>query len=558
MKKILAILLAMIMVLGLAACGQEEAPIDVSDADASIWNVEGTMFPLKKPVTFTVLTSGSRGADINTIAENDDFKALCKATNVFFDFVYLGQYDDPTSRDNLQNRLMGGDYGDAIMSFYVDTLSIADIQDLSSTGILVPLTKYMNDAKVMPNFNREIVINHPSIFTNMKANDGEAYYFAGCSEINAYTADEGLLMVNSAWLQSWKDARGLDHSPATMEEFEDMLQYFAEADLNGNGKKDEIPYFMTQGTYAGCMTLEHAMGMYGIATKDSTADMDIMIDDNGKCDYVYTTDTYKEALKKFAEWYSKGYIWEEIFTGNSETVTNVVSNAANNFGLCNVCENIKGFEPMLPPAIEGYQAKYHMHPSVRLGVRQPFAVITDKCENPEILAAWMDLFYQFDNYMLFKNGKANLDAGVVKYENGKYIFNTGVKTELQPSQYGLRSFLDGVELDTIDNFSTKVDLDSYYGEQARVKGYTMFQEAGIWNPTANLWPRCTILPEYQEDYAFKYTDVSSTLAEYRAKFLTGEYSIDEKWDEFQAQLVKLGVNDMRDIIQKSYDAFVNK
>ncbi len=583
MKKLIALLLAMLMVLSLVACGTKEetaepekkeeksaaeeksepaeskASEEAAEPEESVWNLEGTMFPLAEPVTFTVLTQGNRGCDFETIENNKDWQSFCKALNVNFDFVFLGDYDDPSSKDQLQVKLAGGDYGDAIMSFFVDTLTTADISDLASTGILIPLDEYMEDASVMPNFNKMIATELPGIYTNMKLSDGNHYYFAGVSQINAYTADEGLMQVNSEWLKAWEAARNLDHSPATLEEFEDMLKFFAENDLNGDGQQNEIPYFIAQSGYAGCMTLEHAMGMFGISTKDSAADMDIMID-NDKCYYAYTQDNYKAALKQFADWYSKGYVWEDIFTGNTETINEIVAAGANNFGVCNICENLEGFEPLLPPEIDGFEARYHMHPSVRLGVRQPYAVITDKCEHPEIFAAMIDVLYNFENYIRWNNGSYALDnGGIVTDDEGRYVFTHSLDgAELAPEDWSIGAYMSRMEMDTLANFDAKVDIDSYYGEQSRVKGYTLFNDAGIWNPTDSLWPRCQLLEEDAEDYAFMYTDVSTTLAEYRANFVTGKLDVDAKWDEFQDKLKTLGIEDMQAAVQRAYDAFLNK
>ena len=148
----------------------------------------------------------------------------------------------------------------------------------------------------------------------------------------------------------------------------------------------------------------------------------------------------------------------------------------------------------------------------------------------------------------------------MKNEEGKYELVTlpeGAQVEAYTVESGtINSFLSNMECYTMANFN--MDLDSYFGKQVRVAGSQMYYDAGVWNPTENLWPRCTLPEEHATDYAFMYTDVSAVVAEYRAKFVTGEYDIDAKWDEFQQKMVKLGINDMIDIIQKSYDAYVNK
>lgn len=556
-KNVFGVFVLFLLCTCLFASGGKETVVQVSE-DSYKWNLEGTIFPLEKKISFNILTSGYRSADVRKIDENEDWKALEAQTNVDINFIYLGDYDATETRDSLQMRLLSGDYCDAIMSVYVNNLTMEDINELASSGIVINLDKYITDPKCMPNLYYSVIEPKQNIYNNMKSPDGNIYYLAGVSEINAYTANEGLMQVNSDWLQSWKDSRGIDHSPETLEEFDDMLSYFYSSDLNKNGMQDEIPYMIAQCTFNGCMTLEHAMGMYGIATKDSTADMDIMIDDDGNVFFAYTTDMYKDALIQFADWYKKGYIWKDAFTGNSETVTEIMTRAKDVVGVFNMCENIEGFEPLLPPTIEGYQARYHMHPSVRVGVRQPYAVITDKCKNPDILCSFLDLWFQFDNQIRIRYGKVNYDNnGVYFDENGKYSFNNiDITGKVDNSNNSIGAFISYMEADTIENFNDRVDIDSFFGDQQRVKGFELYNEKDLWNPTENLWPRCSILTEYADDYAFMYTDVSSTVAEYRAKFVTGVYDVNQKWDEFQSKIKKLGVEKMRDIVQASYDAYL--
>jgi len=565
MKKFLKLMLAMLLTLSLFGCKKDtngnSYGIETGEKpENNVWNLDGTIFPLKNAITFTVLTEGYRYGTIEELQNTTDWKQLEEATNVHFNFISIGDYDSEVSRDNLQFRLMNGEYGDAIWSYALNTLSNADISELGSTGLFISLNKYMEDETIMPNFYNTMY-NHSYIYNNMKTADGNIYAFAGASETNYYTIGEALMQVNSEWLNAWKTARNLDHSPATLEEFEDMLLFFRDSDLNGNGIKDEIPYMMTQGMYMGCMTVEHALGMYGIATKDSGSDMDIMIDDNGKVHYAYTLDNYKAGIKKFAEWYSNGYIYEDLFTANNETVTAIVSQAASKFGLCNICEEIAGFEPLLPPTIEGYQARYHIHPNARNVVRQSSMVITNKCEHPEILAAFMDLFYNFENNMIYKySSKVMASNYFTENENGLLVKVEENYPTMTITDKAIFNFITTVDADTVDNWNAfKMDIDSYWSSTPnRVKGAKMYEAAGIWNPKNNIWPRLTIAEEDATDYAFKWTDVSSVVAEYRAKFVTGKLDVDTYWDEFQEKIKKLGVNEMTEIIQKTYDAYINR
>lgn len=551
MKKLGRILLALLLVCSL-----------MPSALAYEWNLEGTIFPVTDAKKLQILTSGYRDNDIRKISENLDWQSLVEQTGVNLEFVYLGDYEAPETRESLQLRLLNNDYCDAIMSVYVDTLNVADINDMAGAGMLIPLEDYLTNPEIMPNYYNNVYSKRPDILKNMQSPDGHVYYLAGANETVAYTSGEGLMMVNSEWLKAWKEARQLDHTPATLDEFEDMLRYFRDNDMNGNGaNNDEIPYMIAQSAWLGCMTLEHAMGMYGVGTKDSTADMNIMIGDDGQAFFVHTQDMYKAALKSFSKWYKENLIWSEIFTGNSETITNIMADAKNKVGVFNACSDVEGFEPMLPPAIDGYQARYLMHCSLRTGVRQPYAVITEKCADPAQLCSFLDLMFDFQNNTRILYGEYSFDSGYIRVnDEGKYVFDKTIVPEEKPTtaNASIYSFLCFMDTATLANYEKYIDMDSYFGGSARAKGYEMYQAAGIWNPTGNLWPRCSLLEEDKDDYAFLYADVAATVAEYRAKFVTGAFDVDEKWDEFQTKLENQGVGQMRDIIQRAYDAYVNK
>lgn len=564
MKKILSLALSLFMLATLFGCSNSSNgnKYDIETGEKpknNVWNIDGTIFPLKNKETFTILTEGYRGSELDAITNNTDWKQLQEATNIEINFIDIGDYGTPESREAMQLRLMSEEYGDAIWSFYIDTLSTADIDELASSGIAIPINKYMEDSYIMPNFNREVYPNE-LIMKNMKSADGNIYSFMGISEIKANDAGEALMQVNVDWMEAWQKATGINHSPETLEEFENMLKFFAESDLNGNGLQDEIPYFITQGMYAGCMSLEHAMGMFGIGTKDSALDMDIMINDDGKCYFAYTTEEYKAGLKQFADWYKKGYVYKELFTANNETVTSIVADAKNKFGIANICEPMEGFEAILPPSIDGFTAKYHMHPSARTVTRQPNAIITNKCEHPEILAAFFDLWYNFDNYNTFVYGSVNIGEGkAVQISDGKYAYNCAENVFNSEADYALNHYLGGMEVQTLKYFEENVDLNAYYSARITVyDGSKMYREAGVWNKTENLWPRCSLLEEDATDFAFLLTDVSAVLKEYRAKFITGAYDIDTQWNEFQNKIKEVGVDSMRDMIQRSYDAWNSK
>ncbi|MCQ2436860.1 MAG: hypothetical protein MJ099_00505 [Clostridia bacterium] len=560
MKKLLALVMALMLVM--------------SAAYAIEWNLEGTIFPLEEPETFTIMTFGYVYDDIAKIESNPDWQDLQEQTNVHIVFDIAGTSVSDESRDIMQTRLVSQDYDEAIWGFYYKTLTRADITDMGNAGLAYDVTDFMSDPAIMPNF----VENAPEdIVRGTKDSNGRIYFFPSITQVNKYTAGEAMMQVNVAWMNAWDEARGYEanYAPANKEEFEDMLQYFLDNDMNGNGDTtDEIPYMIAQQTINGNATIEHALGMWGISTKDSGADMNLSIDENQQVYYVHTTDAYRAGITVLADWYAKGYIYQDCFVANTEDITAIVGDAANRFGVVNMCYNTEGFEPVVPPTIdENYPACFFMHPTARTALDNPDIVITNKCHNPEVLASFYDLLYNFDNSMIWRYGSMAFEEGSVAYQNpdkyvtitkgedGKYVYSIpqvesyDAGIEVGPLNYVLPR-IDILTNETLDKY---VDLDTYIADVPNARGYKLYDENNLWPSFDRIWGRYSLLEEDADDYAFYYTDEVATLAEYRAKFVTGELEVnDENWAAFQAQLESNGIVEMREMAQRAYDDFLSR
>ena len=98
------------------------------------------------------------------------------------------------------------------------------------SGMFVPLDTYFD---YMPNFTKWLAEN-PVQKAELTAEDGHIYYVAGVNVAHDY---QPTLMYNNKWL---KDA-GIE-APRDLDSFVEMLRYYKENDMNGNGDpNDEIP-----------------------------------------------------------------------------------------------------------------------------------------------------------------------------------------------------------------------------------------------------------------------------------------------------------------------------
>ena len=132
-----------------------------------------------------------------------------------------------------------GTYADSVGPMLTSGNADADIillpdQDQNQTyiksGLFAPLDEHFDQ---MPNFTKWLDAN-PVIKAEITAEDGHIYYVPGTNVGKDY---QPVLMFNQVWL----DKAG-KKAPTTLDELVDLLRYFKENDMNGNGDaSDEIP-----------------------------------------------------------------------------------------------------------------------------------------------------------------------------------------------------------------------------------------------------------------------------------------------------------------------------
>lgn len=105
-----------------------------------------------------------------------------------------------------------------------------ETQTYIKSGLFTPLDDYFDQ---MPNFTKWLEEN-PIVKAELTAEDGHIYYVPGMNVANDYGP---CIMFNQQWLtKAGKEA------PTTLDEFVELLRYYRDNDMNGNGDaSDEIP-----------------------------------------------------------------------------------------------------------------------------------------------------------------------------------------------------------------------------------------------------------------------------------------------------------------------------
>ena len=555
MKKLFALLLAVVMVMGLVACATTPAettpPAGKDDPDVNnpSSTYEGIKFPLAEEKTFKITVSGDSEMWIEEgLANNKLWQEIYQKTNVKIELSHITAAEKADRIAQLERMVLTNQVGDAVLCSFMDDASISS---MVANDQILAITEYVDNEILMPNLHKNVFGSEPGVRGNWTFPDGEVYVLGN------YTpgiATDAMFYINKAWL----DKANME-VPTTWAQFEAALKYFADNDMNGNGKTDdEIPLFVhTSQNYS---LPSHWMGCWGISCKDSTTDSYTYIMDDGETvDYVPLTDNYKAMVTKFAEWYKAGILFDgfdldksavnELYRGTGDSLIGVMPYKSL------PPRNASEYVMFCPPAADGYELEIYNHPGVKYGAKNNAFLMKD-CSDPETLLAWFDLFYDIETSARLKFGE--LDGSYVKLDaNGKIegmsadatnpdFIQANKKTNnylammLQSLPYCYTE--ETYETIFAPSMSASMDeLKAMYGEHL--------------NPTP--WPR----PYFSEDdskmVAEVRADINTLTAKWYAEFVVGEKNIETDWAAYLDAMNKAGIDQYIEGHQNAYDTWLS-
>ena len=398
MKKLISVVLLLAMVLSLAACGgktetkQEGAGIDAlvadygfqwSDISAPIVNEKGA-----QELSFTIYSSKNASAlDYNDMKIMQD---LYESTNVnvFWENVSESVYSQ-------QKNLIFGNANDRPDAIYHAGMSAGEIIKYAKRKVLVPISDYL---EYMPNFSK-ILEERPDIKAQLiNVEDGKIYSLPRIEEMGLLQSPN-LLFLNKVWAQAAIEAGAVDGLTAadlvdginmTAAQMEQILTYFRDNDMNGNGDAgDERPLSFVHNNWQG-----NQCDLYGMFGLNDNLEHRVVVD--GKITYTVQDVRFKEATNFIANWVSKGLIdqvsfeqSQDNFLANGKGLESygafywwesetVVSNPEN-YIVCNPLIGPKGDQTIC----------VSNNPEVGTGE----VIIFSDCANVEVLLAYFDRFY---------------------------------------------------------------------------------------------------------------------------------------------------------------------
>ncbi len=529
MKKSLAILTAALMLVSghaLAAVNPEGMPI------------------VTEPLTLTVAVNQSPiQGDFNEIVILKNFE---QESGIDMQYQNIPDSDRVTQ---LNLMLASAEVPDILMKMSV---SGTDQAKYAEEGMFVALSDY---AELMPNLMRYFE-EYPSAKDAVTMPDGKIY-------AAPYILTGDAIRVGAkVWFNTdVLEKLGLS-APTTLDEFYNYLVACKALDYNENGEADEIPL-----TSSRIDEIEYVLaGSFGWMNRGSSH-LDVFVDDEGKLQYAYTSDNYRETLKYLNKLYSEKLIDQDIFTMD---YAQEIAKASTGRALTYIMVNNS---PVSNSPYEQYS----------LGIKEPFTgyngekmwtiysipasttgqfLITYKCAEKgedavKAAVRWMDHWYS--------------DEGIISYFMGV----EGVTYEKDENSPGGLKLTDAV-LKSPDGRTFEQVLAEYVpwagGANPSVASNEYFKGGETWpvcleavEGLRNYFPE-EVWPSFSRFYSVEDATESSAIKteqeqywkEWRAYFVTGQKDIndDKVWQEYVNGFA--GVKNPRymEIYTKAYEAYL--
>ncbi len=527
--------IGLVLLLALTACGAKGKKVSSSE-DYGLTNVS---FPLEEKVSLNITTQSSTLSPENP---NDKliFQRLEEATNLHIDWT--NYQTDFVEKRNLD--IASGQYPDA---FFNAAAGDYDLLTWARDGIIIPVDDLVD--QYMPNL-KAIYDANPEYRSMVTAPDGKMYSFPWIEELG--DDKESIHTVNDiAWINvDWLDALGLD-MPETMEELHEVLLAFKNDDPNGNGIDDELPMSFISG--GGNEDFKMLFGAFGIGDNDDH----LVVNEDRTLDFTADNEEYKEAIKFFAQLFEEGLIDEESFEQDWNAY--IAKGSEQRYGVyfswdrANVTGDNESYQML--PALAGANGEKHITRTNNIGFSRDRFVITSVNKNLELTAKWVDEMY------------APLQS--VQNNWGTYGDETAANIfEFDASKNMLKHLpLDGVAPGELRGKTEAAGplavLDEYYGtvttmpDDAKWRLDNMHEAYLSSVNNTYTYPRVFLDLEEADRIAKIDADMQDYIYRKRTEWIVFG-TIDAEWDDYLAELDRLGLQEWMEIKTAGYVRYMEK
>lgn len=408
------------------------------------------------------------------------------------------------------------------------------VNQFGPEGAFIPLNDLIEEHA--PNI-KAYLDERPDIAAALKAADGNMYYIP-------YLPDGKY--GRAYWIRTdWLNNLGLE-MPETVDEYEAVLRAFRDNDPNGNGQKDEIPFFVRQWP-----ELLRLVTLWDGRSTGSDTYHDFFVDD-GKLAHPYAGEGYREGIKNIARWYADGLIDPEVFTRGSSSRDYLLSENlggathdwfASTGGYNRLSADIEGFElkAMLPPAsISGKRIEEHR----RILVKPDGWAIGHTNEHAVETIKYFDFWFTEEGRRLANFGIEGEQYDLV---DGRPVFKEEFLNNTKPVNNQLYEV--GSQLQARGYFQD-YNYEIQWTNEFALEGIDLYEQGDYLVPD---FLGVSFNPDEQKVYDKSWTSIRDYMLERQQAWILGNGDVEADWDDYMATLEQMGLNEVLAVMQSAYD-----
>ncbi len=544
MKKFIAILLALTLLLGLCACGGEKEQSGGKNADGTI------------NMTIGIPTN----AKIMDLEKNALTQWVEEQCNIKIKFEeYAGGTDVATqistavaARQELPDILYGISLNEGAITSY------------GKDGYFVDLTPYYEDKEgASKNFwsrIEESLTPEQQDTVIRKITNGDTGKIYGVPTIETSTIDK---RNYQPWInQKWLDKLGLS-MPQNTEELYNVLVAFNTQDPDGDGNPDnEIPLFGSEQAGGNAQVVNWIMNMF-LYYDESHRWQDYNGD--GQLELLYTQEAYREGMKFVNKLYKEELLTNMVYTA-SGTEMKQITTPASKQAMCGIFVGhltihcTMGNEVMydyVPMPLWGYAVEGDLSCNLN-------SYISANCEYPEKAFEVMMTLFSWEGSMRVRYGEygvnwTDADEGA-KSDMGLdavYKLIDDPLTQQNTAHWGtIASCFNHYAEGETAQISEDMDEWTAKKSQMHAESRRIFEAAREANNPKEVCPTLVTSTEEQEAIEAVTTNIGDLTKKKEMAFVTGvgaDINSDADWNAFLKELEDLGLAEYQKYVQTAYD-----
>lgn len=378
---------------------------------------------------------------------------------------------------------------------------------------------------------------HPGLKEAISAYDGNYYYIP-------YLPDG---KYGRAWFirQDWLDKLGLEQ-PQTVDEYYTVLKAFREKDPNGNGLKDEIPYFSRQWE-----EVLRLLNLWDARSSGSDTYHDFYVTEDGKVAHPYAQEAYREGIANIAQWYAEGLIDPEIFTRGSSSRDYLLSEnlggathdwfASTSGYNAALADKIPGFNfiPFLPPASAG---GVRMEEHRRIPIKPDGWAISHSNKHPIETIRYFDFWFTEKGSNLANFGVEGKTWDMV---DGEPVYKPEVLESDSP--VNSQMYLEGAQI--FRGYPQDYRYEWQWTSEAARKGIELYDQHDL---LIDQFLGVAFNKDEQAVYDKYWPSIRTYMLERQQAWILGSGDIRTDWDSYMKTLSRMGYDQVIEMMNTAY------